>query len=137
MKALIVRRGNWRAASLSLLVASMFVLGMASSPAQEPATPPAAKAAKKLSGRLPPYYGEVVSKEQRERIYEIQAKYGEQLKRLREQIESLEMQQQDEVAGVLTPEQRDQVAKRTSDAKAKRSAKKEPPAAAEPVGQSG
>ncbi len=44
----------------------------------------------KSAGRLPPHYGEVVSKEQREKIYLVQAKYADQIEKLRDQIETLE-----------------------------------------------
>jgi hypothetical protein len=86
----------------------------------EKSTPDKATAEKKLTGRLPAYFGEVVSKEQRAKIYEIQSRYVEQIVKLREQIEVLEKQQQTDVEAVLTPEQRDQVNKRTAEAKAKR-----------------
>jgi hypothetical protein len=94
----------------------------------EKTAPPVVKTEKKekLTGRLPPYFADVVSKDQRTKIYEIQTKYGEQLKSLREQIDGLEQKQQDEVMAVLSAEQRDHVAKRTADAKAKRSKKEAP-----------
>lgn len=82
-----------------------------------------AKSEKKPSGRLPAYYGQVVSQEQRARIYGIQGKYADQIQKLRDQIIALEKQQMDEVVAVLSTEQRDQIAKMVADAKAKRSKK--------------
>ena len=53
--------------------------------------PPAAAAengaAKKPRGRLPAYYGKVVTDKQREQIYEIQAKFNEQIAKLQQQLD--------------------------------------------------
>ena len=86
-----------------------------------------AKAEKKdkAAGRLPMYYGQVVTKEQREKIYSVQAKFTDQILKLREQIELLEMQQKQEVEAVLSADQRQQVAKLVEDAKSRRSKKSE------------
>jgi hypothetical protein len=77
------------------------------------------------AGRLPNYYSTVVSPEQREKIYGIQGKYADQIKKLQEQLTALEVQRDAEVEGVLTPEQKDKVAKLANDAKAKAKTKKE------------
>ena len=66
---------------------------------------------KKLRGRLPAYFGKVVSTKQREEIYEIQAKYNEQIEKLKEQLESLTSKRDSEVTEVLTDEQRAEIAK--------------------------
>lgn len=134
MKAVLNRTVCWSAMS-ALVLATAVLLGQTSGLAQESSTKPAAKVEKKekLTGRLPAYFADVVSKDQRTKIYEIQAKYGDQIKKLRDQMESLDKQQQDEVLAVLSAEQRDHVAKRTADAKAKRT-KKEPAAPAEESG---
>ncbi|MGE0756991.1 MAG: hypothetical protein AB7F89_21625 [Pirellulaceae bacterium] len=117
---------GWAGCFCLACVLSGLAGGAVPATAQDNAPPGPAAAAgeptapKKLTGRLPAYYGEVVSKEQRTKIYELQAKFGDQIQKLREQIELLEKQLQDEMVAVLTPEQRDQVMKRTADAKAKR-----------------
>ena len=80
MKVFMMRRG-WDVVSLSLLLAAALAVGSVSGQGQQPEKPPA-KSDKKVSGRLPAYYGEVVSKEQRAKIYEIQAKYVEQVTKL-------------------------------------------------------
>ncbi len=46
-------------------------------------------AAKKTARRLPPYYGKVVSDQQREAIYAIQAKFKDDIARLQAQLASL------------------------------------------------
>ena len=87
-------------------------------------TPPAAtKAARaKPRGRLPSYYGDVVNQEQRDKIYAIQLKYESQLAALREQLKALVDKRDAEVAGVLTPEQVEQVKRIAAEAKAAREA---------------
>lgn len=122
MKGLVARSlvGN----VLGLVVAFGALIAAQTAWAQAPASEKSGAAApseKKLTGRLPPYYGEVVSKEQRAKIYEIQTKYNEQVMKLRVQIAALEKQLQAEVEGVLTPEQLEKVTQRMAEAKAKRS----------------
>jgi hypothetical protein len=116
--------------ALPLALAAVMAMGQAPGQEKESAKP-AAKAEKKAAGRLPPYYGEVVSKEQREKIYAVQAKYAEQIEKLLLEVETLEKQQMSEIEGVLSQEQRDQVAKRVSDAKSKRSKRPEKEPAAD------
>jgi hypothetical protein len=64
------------------------------------------KKAEKNKGRLPPYYGDVVTAEQREEIYKIQAKYAPKVLELNEQLAALAKQQNDEIEAVLTAEQK-------------------------------
>ncbi len=103
----------------ALLLATMLATTGA---AQEPpkkgvAAPPAKPAAnatkdrKKLRGRLPAYYGKVVSEKQRKEIYEVQAKFNEQIEKLKEQLVSLTSQRNTEVEKILTDEQRTEIAK--------------------------
>ena len=121
MKVGMSRLVAWSVFSLMVLAGWLAVARPAAGQAPEKGTGAAvAPAEKKLTGRLPAYYGEVVSKEQRARIYEIQARYGEQMTKLREQIAMLEKQLQVDVESVLTPAQLEQVMKRTAEAKAKR-----------------
>jgi len=65
----------------------------------------AAKKAKKPRGRLPSYYRQVVDEKQRETIYKIQAEYAPKIAALKAELNALIKQRNDEVAGVLTPEQ--------------------------------
>lgn len=57
--------------------------------------------------RLPTFYREVVAPYQRQKIYDIQAKYEGQVKALQEQIKALLAQRDTEIEGVLLPEQRE------------------------------
>ena len=78
MKVGMSRLVAWSVFSLMVLAGWLAVARPAAGQAPEKGTGAAvAPAEKKLTGRLPAYYGEVVSKEQRARIYEIQARYGE------------------------------------------------------------
>ena len=82
-------------------------------PAAKPDKPAAsqAKEAKKLRGRLPAYYGKVVSDKQRQEIYKIQAKFNEQIMKLKEQLAELVTKRDTEVEQVLSDEQRAEIAK--------------------------
>ena len=82
--------------------------GTGGPPPDKPATQKA-ETPKKPRGRLPAYYGRVVDAQQRERIYEIQARFNEQIEKLKEQLEELVEQRDSEVEEVLTDEQRDEV----------------------------
>ncbi|MFW6169220.1 MAG: hypothetical protein ACODAD_01940 [Planctomycetota bacterium] len=68
------------------------------------------KERKRLRLRLPTYYGRVVTDTQREEIYRIQAKYNSNILRLKEELESLSAKRDSEVKGVLSEEQRAEVA---------------------------
>lgn len=69
----------------------------------------AKKAPKKARGRLPNYYSKVVTKEQREEIYKLQGTYNGQIEELQKQIAELTKKRDDEVRGVLSPEQQKEV----------------------------
>lgn len=87
---------------------------------QEAGQPPKARA--KPRGRLPSYYGDVVSLDQREKIYSIQSKYEVELAALREQLKALVAKRDAEVEAVLSDEQKEQVKKLAAEAKAEREA---------------
>src|SRR5262245_27953748 len=88
---------------------------------QEKKTDKAKVVKDEAKGRLPAYYKDVVNDEQRTKIYEIQAKYADQIDALQSQLEGLRKKQTDEIEAVLTKEQRDKVAalKAAADAKKK------------------
>jgi len=118
MKHESLRRGMVSSLSTLLLAILLVAPAAAQEPAAkaaaEPSKPPAItpqKEVKKPRGRLPAYYGKVVSEKQREEIYLIQAKYNEQIDKLKEQLETLTTQRNGEVEQVLTDEQRAEVAR--------------------------
>jgi hypothetical protein len=75
---------------------------------------------KKPKGRLPPYYSSIVTDQQRDAIYAIQAKYAQQLAALQGQIEALEKQREQDIENVLSPQQKLLLTKALEDAAAKR-----------------
>src|SRR5688572_29700544 len=68
------------------------------------------KKVQKGTRRLPAYYADVVTDDQRKAIYDIQAKYAKQLQDLNEQLLALTKKQNDEIEAVLTAEQKEKVA---------------------------
>jgi hypothetical protein len=83
----------------------------------------AEKVEKRVRGRLPAYYPEIVTGEQREKIYEIQSKYQEQITELTQQLTDLVKQQNDEIENVLTEEQKVQLKKAQAEGVAKKKKK--------------
>ena len=115
------------------LVALTHTLG-GSAAAQEDAESPAPKKMgkkrtqkpkampKKAGGRLPRYYGQIgLSDEQREKVYEIQRTYREQIDELRKQLKAIEAKQKEEISEVLTEEQKAKLAELIGEPKNKRS----------------
>ena len=85
---------------------------------------PAAKKKADPKGPLPAYYGDVVSGEQREKIYAVMAKYKDKIAKLKQEVDALEEERNKEVEAVLTPDQKEKVAKAKTEAAAKSKAKK-------------
>lgn len=71
----------------------------------------AATSEEETSGRLPPYFRDIVDKTQREKIYEIQMKFDELIKPLTDQIAELKSKESKEIEAVLTDKQRATLAK--------------------------
>ncbi|MCO6459458.1 MAG: hypothetical protein J5I93_29450 [Pirellulaceae bacterium] len=122
------------ALALALSALAWHVVGVTAQEAEPAAKPAVVKTERaKPRGRLPAYYARVVSATQREKIYDIQAKFDEQLKMLEEQLAALVSQRDSEVEAVLTAEQKQQIAAFEAEAKARRGASnapaEEPPAA--------
>ncbi len=122
---------------LALLVAAALVLPMAARGADETKTPeptptiktPGAapdttKPRKAAKGRLPPYYGKLpVTDEQRAKIYAIEGSFSPRIQDLRDQIDALEGQRDEQIKALLTPEQLDKLKAMMAEAKAKRTGK--------------
>ena len=85
----------------------------------------------KPRGRLPAYFATVVSPEQREKVYAIQARYSKQMEDLQRQIVELSATLDKEVDGVLTAEQLERVNAKRDEAKAKRGDRSKKEAAAD------
>jgi Spy/CpxP family protein refolding chaperone len=115
----------------SLVTLLLIALWTASAAAQDPPpagaaqTPPPAAAAengaaKKPRGRLPAYYGKVVTDKQREEIYAVQAKFNDEIAKLQQQLETLSTKRDAEIEKVLTDQQRTEIARLKSERKARR-----------------
>jgi hypothetical protein len=87
--------------------------------AQKPGAKAEAAEGKKAKGRLPPYYGDIVTPAQRDKIYEIQGKFEAQIAGLAEQIKALQQARETEIEGLLTPEQKTLLDKTRDAARAK------------------
>lgn len=84
-----------------------------------------AGAKEKPKGRLPAYYKDVVTDEQKDQIYAIQAKYEKQLDDLQSQLDAVKAKQNGEIEALLSAEQKEKLAKVKAEADAKKkSAKK-------------
>jgi hypothetical protein len=93
--------------------------------AQPAAEKPAAKERKKSGARLPMYYAQVVSKEQREQITAILEEYAPKLDALKAQMDAMTKERDEKVSGVLTREQDKKIKDLKAEAQTKRQAGKE------------
>jgi hypothetical protein len=76
-----------------------------------------------LKGRLPPYYGEIVTETQRLQIYAIQEKFEKEIKSLEAQLEGLKNKRAAEIERVLTSDQKTKLKKIQEAASANRKKK--------------
>lgn len=95
--------------------------------AKKPAKPEEAK----FKGRLPAYYGSVVDDKQRDEIYGIQKEYYTKLDKLKKEyataVKALMAERNDDVADVLTDEQKEKVAElKVKRSKSTKTASKKP-----------
>ena len=81
--------------------------------------------ARRGSRRLPLYYARVVSSEQRERIYEIQAEYAEEIEVIENELKKKMNDRDQAVQAVLSVEQLDEVKRWISEAKKRRAQRQE------------
>jgi hypothetical protein len=65
-----------------------------------------AKKEGKAKGILPPFWKDIVSEDQKQKIYEIQAKYKKEIEELRAKLKDLEAKQNKEMFALLSPEQK-------------------------------
>jgi Spy/CpxP family protein refolding chaperone len=116
-------------ASKTFVVAVVMAVGMlwsgtpVAAQAQKAAPEKAAAVKKepaKPRGRLPAYYAQVVTPQQREKIYSVQQSYADRIEALQAQLKELQSKMQAEVQAVLTPEQLKKVEELTAEAKVKR-----------------
>lgn len=87
---------------------------------QSTAKEPAKAKPKAPRGRLPAYFSKLVSEQQREEIYRIQASYLAKINELKKQLQQLFSRRDQEVDAVLTDEQLAAVKKKRAEAQARR-----------------
>jgi hypothetical protein len=106
----------WGRYTLALLLSSLCLTGVA----QETKGKTAMKAGKKsgavkvekVSGRLPRHFASIVDNTQRTKIYRIQISYRERIAELERELAELAAAEMKEMEGVLTTDQREQLAER-------------------------
>ncbi|WP_425614909.1 hypothetical protein NA78x_004793 [Anatilimnocola sp. NA78] len=79
---------------------------------------PAAETKKQVK-RLPAHYKDIVTVEQRDKIYELQGKYDAQISVLAEQVKAVQKQRDSEIEALLSAEQKAKLEKARADAKTK------------------
>ena len=87
--------------------------------------------AKKFKGRLPAYYGDIVTQEQREKIYQIQSLFAKQKETLEAQLNALKEKEEQEIENVLSAPQKAKLKQVQEEAAAKRKKKADEKKAAE------
>jgi hypothetical protein len=75
---------------------------------------------KKAKGRLPAYYGDLVSDAQKQQIYGVQEKYAKQIADLQAQLDAVAKQRDSEIEGILNADQKEKVKKAQEEAAAKK-----------------
>ncbi len=130
-----VRLGRWIAGSVLAAAVVWLVAGAWAQQGEAGKAPAAAAKAeaparRARAGQLPPYYREVVSDEQRQKIYAIQAEYNAQIAELEAKVAQLRKERDAKIEALLTPEQKKQIEDLRAAAKAKRQPRR--PAKANP-----
>ncbi len=77
-----------------------------------------------VKGYLPPYYRYVIGISQRDDIYKIREKYADKIKELKSQLSDLQNKEEEEARALLSPQQKEKLAKLLEEAKASKMAKK-------------
>ncbi len=108
---------------LSVVAAALGMLVAGSPPSIGQENKASVKKSQKAKGRLPAYYSDVVSEEQKATIYGIQEKYAKELKPLNDQLLALTKKHNDEIEAVLTSEQKVKIDAARADATAKKKKK--------------
>lgn len=120
---------SWKAAGmLAVAVAVLSVAGGVQGPLAQDEKDEGK--ARKQRGRLPDYYIQVVTLDQREEIYAIQDRYWPKIDKLEVELADLRAKLKKEIEGVLTAEQRQQVKELEKAAEERRQEEKDQPDAA-------
>ncbi len=74
-------------------------------------------------GVLPPHHKDVVTAEQRDKIYAIQGEYGEKIRELEDQIKKLRDERDKKISDLLTDEQKQKIKEKQESARVNRAVK--------------
>src|SRR5690349_17086350 len=103
-----------RSFSRKLLLAAVVIAGagtmVANSPVSIGQDKEKSESKEKKKGKLPAYYGDIVSGAQREKIYAIQEAHEKKIAALRDAVEAAEKARDTEIEAVLDAEQKAKVA---------------------------
>ncbi|MGE0609627.1 MAG: hypothetical protein AB7O62_21225 [Pirellulales bacterium] len=113
----LLHRGAWLSVILVSAVLASWSLQAADDDKPEP------KPRAKTVHRLPPYFGDVVSEQQRETIYGLQDEYAPQLEKLKQQMRVLVAERDAKIYEVLDAEQQAKIVELRAAAKAARAKK--------------
>jgi hypothetical protein len=122
MPAAFVKKLVIAATATTLVIAAISV----NSIGQEKKADSKAKAGakEKPKGRLPAYYKDIVTEEQKDQIYAIQAKHAKQIDDLQSQLTAARAKLNDEIEALLSAEQKEKLAKLKAEADAKKKSDK-------------
>ncbi|MDO4630008.1 MAG: hypothetical protein Q4C70_12575, partial [Planctomycetia bacterium] len=90
-------------------------------PAERPVQPASGPRPGTRRGMFPMGFRDVITNEQRDKIYEIQQKYRPRMEELEAEMEKLRLEMRQEIETVLTPEQIQKVRAREEEMRARRS----------------
>lgn len=118
---------NLRSISVLLAILGLSVLGMATVSATAAEETPVAvdqkmetKPRSEPRGRLPNFYGQVVSEKQKEEIYAIQGEYQAKLDELVRQIVAIKAERDAKIEQTLSPEQLKEIAELKAESEKRR-----------------
>jgi hypothetical protein len=75
---------------------------------------------KKVKGKLPAYFADIVTDSQRQQIYSVQEKYSKQIADLNSQLETVTKQRDSEIESLLNADQKEKLKKAREEGAAKK-----------------
>jgi len=131
MKRIITNRlACWT--TLGFLAVALATVGQSAGGAD--ADQPAKKITKKdrRQRHLPPYYAKIITEDQKEKIFAIEAEYGPKIQVLQDQLDALKAERQKKIEALLTQEQKEKITKAEAEAKEKKKKKADKSESAKP-----
>ena len=107
------------AASVAIVLSGSALLAVGEDKEPQPKQVVVEKA-RKFRGRLPRFYRHVVTAEQREQVYAIQAEYHDRIADLRAQLKAITNERNEKIAAVMTPDQLKRIKALRASARVKR-----------------